>query len=809
MANVLTDQTVHYHFPITEITKEANGDLLVYGACTDGTVDSDRQIVDSAWSGKALQDWYETGGNVRVQHSPFLYPAGTGSMLEVNKNGDGQHFIQARVVEPNAKLLVEKKVLKDFSIGIMDPVIVHGDPRAPGGVIKGGFIGEVSLVDRGSNHNSGFKLAKSAANGPAELVGKLFGGLAANPASVGTAVYKKKYSAERRREMASRGHALPDNSYPIGDKADLANAASLQRSGHGDTEAAGRLIASRAKDLGVPNPIKKDWSDWDQAHADGQTRAQGGKETAAQEHTDHEVHDAHAAHVAHEKELAAKKPKKPKKTNATATPATNAKLTNTAVKADSEDPGESDDGDASKTCMSCKAKNDAGAKRCSNCGKKLGMAIKSDAAQDGSVTQDEEENEDEYGGDAQPSAASKKAAKRVRKMQRAALKGDPGNPTRGDSNQTTPVGGGKVDDPAGGKKMIPAGKPRDAHGEAAAETPGSAWKSMQQIHDATCPLIKPGLLRKSWGIETLAELLPVEVLSEGAVEAINKGDSETALWLTEVASGTLSIRQIPTDLLSHARKLLSSMQGAFAPSGDVGSRQFTQDVKPSMFQRGYVQAGHPNLSAQGTGGGGLPSAPSHHVSASDFQRDALGAGHADASPGEGRQASASTAIMGQAMTSMQRVHSQMTSTWPELCPGSASITHHDYTQGEGGTGLRPTPIGTVPHGTAVGESTIANKAFSGNGEADLRRKLAKAQKKIDTLAKENEELGAQPDPFQAAYRGVPGLGGPVDRVSQIDKAAGGAPEDMEFETYLQGLAKSGDPSMRDSARKAITTLVTK
>lgn len=750
MANVLTDQTVHYHFPITEITKEANGDLLVYGACTDGTLDSDRQIVDSAWSGKALQDWYETGGNVRVQHSPFLYPAGTGSMLEVNKNGDGQHFIQARVVEPNAKLLVEKKVLKDFSIGIMDPVIVHGDPRAPGGVIKGGFIGEVSLVDRGSNHNSGFKLAKSAADGPAEMVNKMFGNLAKTPADVAKAMGKQ----------------------------------------------------------GVNN---KDWSQWDQAHADGQTRAQGGKETAAQQHTDHTVHQEHESHMEHLAHMKKPKTKKPKKT-ATATPATNAKLTNTAVKADSEDPGGSDDGDSAKTCMSCKAKNDAGAKRCSNCGKKLGMAIKADGSQDGPVTRDEEDNEDEYGQDAAdaPSAASKKAAKRIRKMQLLALKGDPGDPNRGDNGQQTPIGGGKVKDPAGGKKMIPAGEPRDAHGEPAAVPPGSAWKSMQQVHDATCPLIKPKLLLKSWGVETLAELLPVEVLSEGAVEAINKGDSETALWLTEVASGTLSIRQIPTDLLSHARKLLSSMQGAFAPSGDVGNRQFTRDIKPGMFQRGYVSAGHPNLSAQGSGHDGLPAAPSHHVSASDFQRDALGAGHADASPGEGRQASASTAIMGQAMTSMQRVHSQMTSTWPELCPGSANITHHDYTQGEGGTGLRPTPIGTVPHGTAVGESTIANKAFTGDGdEAGLRRKLAKAQKKIDALAKENEELGAQPDPFQAAYRGVPGLGGPVDRVSQIDKAAGGSPEDMEFEQYLQGLAASGDPTMRDSARKTIASLITK
>lgn len=68
-------------------------------------------------------------------------------------------------------------------------------------------------------------------------------------------VLKKKHSAENRRSLASEGKALPDGSYPIEDEEDLHNAAILARSGHGDVAAAKRLIAKRAKELGVANPL--------------------------------------------------------------------------------------------------------------------------------------------------------------------------------------------------------------------------------------------------------------------------------------------------------------------------------------------------------------------------------------------------------------------------------------------------------------------------------------------------------------------------------------------------------------------------
>jgi len=67
---------------------------------------------------------------------------------------------------------------------------------------------------------------------------------------------KRDVSRAERKRLAAQGHALPDGSYPIASAEDLHNAAVLARTGHGDAEAARRLIARRAKELGVANPLE-------------------------------------------------------------------------------------------------------------------------------------------------------------------------------------------------------------------------------------------------------------------------------------------------------------------------------------------------------------------------------------------------------------------------------------------------------------------------------------------------------------------------------------------------------------------------
>ena len=336
---------VRFSFPIekskdTATINPVDGtpDIEIWGKVTDGTLDSDLQIVDPDWSLAALRKWFDTKANIRMGHDPKR-PVGRG--LEI----DG-HYVKALIAEPVAKHLIRQKVLNDWSVGIMNPDVRKNDPRfrhldpqgkAIHGVITGrpdglSEIGEISTVDRGSNYGTAFQLVKAAADGGVQWTGTLTApddvlakyaapgltksardgsvsidlpknmGLRITPKNLArlqtltqrlaleeaalkaaapavtkaaaepgpeagpqyhamkaaeAAVYKRDIDTATRRRLASEGKALPDGSYPIETAGDLENAAILQRSGHGDVKAAARLIARRAKDLGVPSPLKK------------------------------------------------------------------------------------------------------------------------------------------------------------------------------------------------------------------------------------------------------------------------------------------------------------------------------------------------------------------------------------------------------------------------------------------------------------------------------------------------------------------------------------------------------------------------
>ncbi len=62
---------------------------------------------------------------------------------------------------------------------------------------------------------------------------------------------RESVTAAYRKEAKQEGNALADESYPIKNKSDLKDAATLAASGHGNVQAARRLITRRAKELGV------------------------------------------------------------------------------------------------------------------------------------------------------------------------------------------------------------------------------------------------------------------------------------------------------------------------------------------------------------------------------------------------------------------------------------------------------------------------------------------------------------------------------------------------------------------------------
>jgi hypothetical protein len=100
--------------------KLEDGTLMVYGKATDDSVDIDQQICDAGWLGKAMPEWFKTGGNIREQHSNIA--AGVAKELDSKEDG---HYISALVVDPVSIKKVEAGVLKGFSIGIRAPRIVR------------------------------------------------------------------------------------------------------------------------------------------------------------------------------------------------------------------------------------------------------------------------------------------------------------------------------------------------------------------------------------------------------------------------------------------------------------------------------------------------------------------------------------------------------------------------------------------------------------------------------------------------------------------------------------------------------------
>jgi hypothetical protein len=128
-------------------------------------------VVAPEWSSVAIRQWLSTGGNVRQSHRGDS-PIGKGISAETDN--DGATWVKSVIVEPLAQKFLRKGVLTAYSVGISYPQ-VKPDPtgRAIGGIIYGGTISELSLVDRPANANCGVQLVKSV-GGVATYSGKTY-----------------------------------------------------------------------------------------------------------------------------------------------------------------------------------------------------------------------------------------------------------------------------------------------------------------------------------------------------------------------------------------------------------------------------------------------------------------------------------------------------------------------------------------------------------------------------------------------------------------------------------------------------------
>lgn len=327
-------QLAYASFPIEKTEHGPDGTLYVYGKATTPEVDTDDQIVDPDWSAKAMQAWFETGPNVRVQHNASLMPAGSGVKVEIDRDGDGAHWVKAAIDEPTAKMMVEKKHLRAFSVGIARPLIVRDvTGKARGGIIAGGELAEISLVDRPANRSCYVELAKAASDGSAEFTGKVVGADLLTKAAVAeksvtldlpadvsvsfspsdlAKLLTHRAEAERRQADAEavKDWASWDAAHRgLGGGVTTGRPAAAPKPAGPAGKPAGGNSAASASDA------------WHHAHQTLQQEHHGGKPSAADLRNAHLVHEAHVLHEEHEAALRerhaaeakpAKKPKPPK-----------------------------------------------------------------------------------------------------------------------------------------------------------------------------------------------------------------------------------------------------------------------------------------------------------------------------------------------------------------------------------------------------------------------------------------------------------------------------------------------------------------
>jgi hypothetical protein len=266
-------------------SKDEAGHVVVKGIASDDTLDLDNQRVDPDWLNSALPEWFNIG-NIREMHT--MKAIGKG--IELEQLGKAWN-LTAKVIDKDAAALVEEGVLTGFSIGIKGARIDKSEKAlslAPEGVIKGGTIVEVSLVDRPANPSCSVSLAKAA--GLEEAEGAKGDETPIEcPNCVGTGrvmvagengvmleedcqdcdgegtiktvepdTEKKAYSDRQRSNMADKGEALPDGSFPIRTVGDLKNA--VQSFGRAKDKAKVKAhIKARAEALGKQDVLPDKW----------------------------------------------------------------------------------------------------------------------------------------------------------------------------------------------------------------------------------------------------------------------------------------------------------------------------------------------------------------------------------------------------------------------------------------------------------------------------------------------------------------------------------------------------------------------
>lgn len=817
MAKIL-DELVHVSFPITKFEEDADGNLIVTGTVTDGSVDSDRQIVDPVWSGKALQDWMESGPNVRVMHSPALYPAGRGLQIELGENA---HTLKALVVEDTAKRLVRNKVLRAYSVGIANPVIKR-DPtgKAPGGIVAGGQMAEVSLVDRPANKNCQLTLIKSAGSDTPWTYGDLDALLAkAEKDAEATPDLTKKPDSEA--DTGQSGLIDPDQDNQTGDPDDESRPGSAadedDDSNDDDTDEAAKAYTAAVTAYKAEEPQRDGaalsgteylqkaaaWNRWAQRgeveHLDGTMT--GFTAWAAKAATTKDItltSPDPAGLVPYNLQGDAPKRKGKQCPDCNAFSKTSAMKCKTCGKAF---PGAVAKG--AKDCAKCGKTYDADAKmrRCEGCGKKL---PKGDM---GKVDKGMPAGVDTAGPHREPDGGLVELFERQTGM------------------HTTP-------------DAVPDHTPLSVKGADEAYV-------VKRIHDAVCAAYDwVDVVDEYPALKSVAEVCDGAWWTDQIPDALAKGDLAGVAFLASAAGTVAQLGNSAPALLEDVRANVHKSFTDMYPTATL----HPGEVTPGQFHRPYISAGHASPNASSITRSTPPAA--HTINADMYNRPLITAGHEAGSPGaqpdnarldtvrtgsaRSLYTSASKAAAQVAMTAM---HDHIATTFPDMCPMAKSADVMPVNMQDTAT---PTRTELPPSYTAPGEKsagdvdlykavkaaekaarkaekaaaiftaeTVLNKSAGGSTITELESTIAELRAQVD-------ELGSQPDPAQAPLRGAVRKAAttdvaPVEKRSLMAEAqdAKAAKETAEEVAFLRMLTKSADPSLRERAEERLDMLLSK
>lgn len=802
MAATLTSSSndiTYLSFPIEKTETTPDGDLLVYGKATDGSVDSDEQIVDTAFSSKAIADWLSSGANVRVQHNAQRDPAGVG--VEVDTGPDGETWVKSLVIEPIAKRLVEKGALRAYSVGIARPKIVR-DSVARGGRIVDGEIVEISLVDRPANKNCGIQLVKSAEDGTPEWVGKVFGSdiltkddtvnvdvpksatITFSPTDLAKLLEHRRIAEKRdmdpdvgggvdRDKVPAADFAGSGRSFPIVTPKDVHDASlSLGRARGQDTDDVKRRIISIAHRKGdafvaqLPEAWKKPEEKFEDADLekakkpfpgaappiDGQDSDGDGKDTdkPGSEEDDDE-----------------KKPAKVPAGKAT------------------EEPEVEKTG--AKSCAKC-GKNyhaDSKLKRCEGCNAKLPRAEKA-AMSDADLAYLVEQL-------GKALALRKGAMPPAESDQSDDEQDEDGGTTPDTGKGSKPVpGAGVVGEGASDIKPVPAHREPDGtaiesleHDAGLPTTPDASVKTAMRhkslgvpsdlgsMHDLLCPGFHPADTAKCYPDQGVSDF-KVENWQAKALDAAVSAPLEEATKATAMWQHAVTIKGTEPEILAEIR---NEAHKAFRDANPgPGTFPTPTELKPGSFRRAYISSGHAN---PGTAydGPNTHSVPTGQTSANQFGRGFLATGHAEDSPSnKGVEVNAAPLPTGEAQrvyyrnsqregakAAMQAMHDHIAQTFPDLCPMAPSQG------GQASPGARPVPVPSAKAKKAKKQDEVLNKAASADllksaitqATAPLLERLEEIsqalkaeQGRTEILQKTVDALGDLPDPATAAFKGV-------------------------------------------------------